>query len=215
MKISKRLDSHIFKASLLFQYRYHSSLYSGARIRSVSNHRFISIMGRKTDLIDENSATISPMRRLHDSPERPSSELTNTNDTSDDLLIQDRILPHRKRIRKDTFQSFSSLAATEAAPTVSSCLFSLISSSFSIALNRKHKLETLYDLRWIFLMVFRYQLSNNAFVVSTLNVFNIRQQYVSRIERKGETTMTRTNVELWGRQPSPVKVEKTITTTLF
>ena len=65
-------------------------------------------LGRKTDLADEQQAPsvlsrLTPYSSKEQSYLRREIDETSPIDSDNDLLIHDTILPHRKRIRKDTF----------------------------------------------------------------------------------------------------------------
>lgn len=75
-------------------------------------------MGRKTDHIDENSVSISSARQMNENSDQQTTEDTSINDNGDDLLIHDRILPHRKRIRKDALHSLPTTMPSETISKV-------------------------------------------------------------------------------------------------
>ena len=67
-------------------------------------------LGRKMDLADEQQSSsvlsrLTPYSVKEQSYLRRETDETSTDDANNDLLIQDTILPHRKRIRKDTYLS--------------------------------------------------------------------------------------------------------------
>lgn len=76
-------------------------------------------MGRKTDVVnDDEQRSLSNISRLTPDESRDFNE-NKTNDIDDnDPLIHDSILPHRKRIRKDTLQYLQSQQLSTSCTTI-------------------------------------------------------------------------------------------------
>ena len=95
-------------------------------------------MGRKTDMSNDDdddddeqqsSSTVSrmtPNSIKHESPYKFHRHFdeNHMNDDGNDLLIHDTILPHRKRVRKDTLQYFQHQQSTATTEMLDVSLFS-------------------------------------------------------------------------------------------
>lgn len=79
-------------------------------------------MGRRTDIDDEQQSTSSnssSTRLVHESQMHSNEEKF---DDDDDPLIQDKILPHRKRVRRDTLLSIQQTQRYNQPPSSDSFL---------------------------------------------------------------------------------------------
>jgi hypothetical protein len=92
-------------------------------------------MGRKTDMIKDNdeqqsTSRMSPNLIKMDSQNNSNRDLYENQMNDNDPLTHDTILPHRKRIRKDTLQYIQSqqLSTSDQIVDVSLILFILINS---------------------------------------------------------------------------------------
>ncbi len=92
-------------------------------------------MGRKTDMIKDNdeqqsTSRMSPNLIKMDSQNNSNRDLYENQMNDNDPLTHDTILPHRKRIRKDTLQYIQSqqLSTSDQIVDVSLIFFILINS---------------------------------------------------------------------------------------
>jgi hypothetical protein len=133
-------------------------------------------MGRRTEIDNDDdeqqstSSTSSSLNRLANESQMNTNRNLDEEKFDDDTLIHDTILPHRKRVRRDTLLSIQQQHYVQPQPMTTSCKIedvSLFTINLYVLICSEKKIEKV--ILTCANAIFLYKLYNNIHIKLTLN----------------------------------------------